>query len=1660
MKTPSSNNNSLTLTKPNTDSNPMKTTKTSRFSKPSHILVGSIAACAVLGLASSASAQNRNWKAPAPGLSWSDTANWSPASVPGAGNSVGFALSVAHAALGTIIMDRDYSGANGPLGNVEFFGLEVVSIQNYFKSTGALGMKVGDGGGFILVPAGGTIDSNVSFSADPWSVASTLDFTGGNWVAGNVKTEDSYSQGGIIKVSTSTGALTPGAVLVSLAPETLAAKRATFSFALDAAGVAPIAFTNADPLQLTGAAAGTNPFKLNVEAALYAGAYGGGGGLDVNLITHATELTDRLFSGGNIAIANVPAGKGAFVTQHNTGTTLTLTNAVDWSGATLDTLWATAGNWGGTVPGATLANTIANFPTGVEPVTVTLDGTSPTLAVLNINSGAAAAAAYYSIDQGTSGTINLGATPTSSAHAAAQINVLQGTSNNISAPVALSMNGQVNTAASTSLTMSGAISGSGFSLTKGGAGTLVLSGGTNSYTGATIIEEGILSVSNLANAGVNSDLGAYPTAGAAGIVIKGGTLRYTGSTMDTAIDRGITLTASSTVHLPIAGDMRIGSLALASAAAFELIVTGYGADTSRLYIDSVTVPTSTVSRQGPVFKPNTASLTIGSITGNGNFSIVGAGGASDNIINGPINLGKGNTTPDQDQIYGPSAGSTWTIMSENTFDGRWYAAGGTVKIKSPGALVSGQNVSYAFGQVTDTTINRPGVEHTATKFYNGYTDVQLLNDLSTSYQYKPGARVSVRAVGGVKFTVGPLGDATNQTHNLGNLWIQDNNTTVTVDAVGASGYGLTFDDVYFRDLFSNITMNFAGNAALTLASAIKSNGANTLTANFNRTGTTTISGGFGQGTGVLNLTKNNTGTLTLNGAGTHIGATTVSDGTVVMGNAQALQFSAYNTTGSNGSTIGVDTNGSATVILGGLSGAVNLASAMVGYTTSVTGLTLQPQSFTVTYTGVIADGSAATTLTKAGGGPQILQNANLYTGGTNVNAGTLRLNGAFNMPATGTLQVNNGGNFSLGDATVRNTTTAVLSLASGANLTFDWSSAGTVDNLASTAPATTLTGTTMGIIINPIGTPTGGGTLLSAASGLQTGTATYFLANNTNFTAALTQSDSAVSIGSYAAATALTYAYWRGGQVTGALGAMAYSLGATSNWATDAAGTAAPGVVPGGTAVKVIFGATGATEQANVTTGANMNLDSITFNDNAAVTLGGSHTITLNSTSTAIATSSGAGTTVTPGSAISVTNQVTVANTNTISANILVGANQTWNVATGKTLTVSGAISGAFDIIKNSPGTLVLSGNNIAHTGTMTITAGIVRGGANAATSSGNLNFNGGVLEGSGTFTRGLGQWAGLVQWSATGGFAAFGAPLTVTLGGPSGVDWALTNAQGGLNNKNLLFGSATSDNVVTLTNNLNMKGNRTVTVNDNSLSANDRTVFSGVLADGDTTARTFTKAGAGTLVLSGANTYTGTTMVSAGTLLANNTTGSATGGNIVIVGAAGTLGGTGTINGVVTVDGKLSPGTSIESLATGTVNLNTGSTLVFESSFNDANFADLLDIAGSLNISGTVTLDLLGADLANLSWVVGDKLSIASYTGAWNGGTFDGWADDSTQAFGGNLWMINYDDLVAGVNFTSEQAGAAGHVTLTAAVPEPTSAMLLLSSSALLLLRRRRAAV
>src|SRR6185369_9718500 len=95
------------------------------------------------------------------------------------------------------------------------------------------------------------------------------------------------------------------------------------------------------------------------------------------------------------------------------------------------------------------------------------------------------------------------------------------------------------------------------------------------------------------------------------------------------------------------------------------------------------------------------------------------------------------------------------------------------------------------------------------------------------------------------------------------------------------------------------------------------------------------------------------------------------------------------------------------------------------------------------------------------------------------------------------------------------------------------------------------------------------------------------------------------------------------------------------------------------------------------------------------------------------------------------------------------------------------------------------------------------------------------------------------------------------------------------------------------------------------------------------------TKTGSGTFTLarSPGNTYTGVTTVSGGTLLVNNSTGSGTGTNSVVVNSGATLGGTGAISGAVTVNsgGHIAPGASIESIDVGSVTLAAGSILDFE---------------------------------------------------------------------------------------------------------------------------------
>jgi autotransporter-associated beta strand protein len=219
------------------------------------------------------------------------------------------------------------------------------------------------------------------------------------------------------------------------------------------------------------------------------------------------------------------------------------------------------------------------------------------------------------------------------------------------------------------------------------------------------------------------------------------------------------------------------------------------------------------------------------------------------------------------------------------------------------------------------------------------------------------------------------------------------------------------------------------------------------------------------------------------------------------------------------------------------------------------------------------------------------------------------------------------------------------------------------------------------------------------------------------------------------------------------------------------------------------------------------------------------------------------------------------------------------------------------------------------------------------------------------------------------------------------------------------------------------------------------------------------TQSGAGKLTLSGANTYTGATSVSAGTIAVNGSLANTS----TTVSSGGTLQGSGSIGGSVTVQGGgiIAAGNSIESLTTGALTLEADSTFAYEIN-NDA----AAGVAGDLTaVTGNLTLDLGNLSILTLgelgagSWSIGEKLTLISYSGAWNGGLFSysssTLADDSNINFSGMEWSFNYNDAAAGTNYTGDLTGTS-YVTMTA-IPEPNTAALVGGLGMLALLRRRR---
>ena len=198
-------------------------------------------------------------------------------------------------------------------------------------------------------------------------------------------------------------------------------------------------------------------------------------------------------------------------------------------------------------------------------------------------------------------------------------------------------------------------------------------------------------------------------------------------------------------------------------------------------------------------------------------------------------------------------------------------------------------------------------------------------------------------------------------------------------------------------------------------------------------------------------------------------------------------------------------------------------------------------------------------------------------------------------------------------------------------------------------------------------------------------------------------------------------------------------------------------------------------------------------------------------------------------------------------------------------------------------GTDSRGGAFVANSGSTAFFDGAVRGrslddsGANISNSLkgfNSINLGGGVYEidnsggGGGTFTAnlvavatGTGASTGVNFGPGGGGFSAFGGNVAVTLNSGSALTWNATNFVA--SNDSLIFGSQTANRVLTFTNPIDLGGAaREIRVIDNTSTTSDAAVLSGALSNGS-----LNKTGGGTLRLSAANTYSGSTAVLGGRL-------------------------------------------------------------------------------------------------------------------------------------------------------------------------------------------------
>ena len=1216
----------------------------------------------------------------------------------------------------------------------------------------------------------------------------------------------------------------------------------------------------------------------------------------------------------------------------------------------------------------------------------------------------------------------------------------------------LTLNG-TNTGSNTITGIVGDGAGTGnLALTKAGTGLWTLSG-ANTYTGVTTISGGILQFAKTASLYNNTPLSWTPAnivVGSGGTVALnvGGTGEFTTGNVTTLLTNLTTINSNGLQ----AGSAIAFNTANASGGLFTIAdniadSTGTGAGSVGLkklgantlalsgtntYSGATTIASGTLqfTKAAALYNNTPASWTAANLTvASGAMAAFNVGGTNE-FTSGNVTTLLGNLTGSISS-NGLLAGSTLGLDTTN-------ATGGTFTVGS--AITN--STGTGSGSLGLTKLGANILVLTGANTYTGNTTINA-GTLSLS-----GGNNRLPSAGTVILAGASTIDVGSTTQSLTNITFP----ATATDAITGSGTlnvtGATAVSV--GDTGLTTTLNLSGGGTTTFTPTLYIGHSVVNSGIYLATGTVTVAAGTTLNGSTVDLgyssyssganAPNSAGTLTVNG---NVKATTL---TLVDLTTSGHSFSVGSATVNlnTGATLSATTiqpgaSGSGTITRtfnfnGGTISNIstgNLTIGAFGGTTAsfVLGATGTP-TFDISSgrTGTVSQAlSGSGSLTKTSAGQLILAGANTYSGVTMVNGGTLQFakeasfyNNTHANWTPANLIVASGSTAAFNVGGTNEFTTADMTTLF-ANLSTGISSNGLQAGTAIGFDTTNATGGTFTVADNIAdSTGTGAGSL----GVTKLGTNTLVLSGTNTYTGTTTLAAGNLNVGSPGALGTTSTLFFAGGTLQysaanttdytprfSTAANQPYSVdtnGQSVNWAT-ALTSAGSTLTKSGTgtltltAANTYSGATNVNGGTLALSGGNNRLLST-----GTVNFGGNGTFDVGTTSQTVANlTSGVGSFT---EAINGSGSITVTGTASpfYVANGTNGTTQTSTLGiTGTTVTFPAAST--FYVANQtgsnnatSTGTLNLNSGATLNTGTLVVAYMNYTGGAGSALAGGTININSGATLSAKTLTmQSANHQNGLHNAAITlnsGGTLLLGTlspgPSYATTTNSIALSGTIKNYDASTNLViNALVGATHSFTLGTGTPAIEIGSGRTGTVSE---------PMSGT--------GSLDKNGTGALTLPVASTYSGGTTVNSGKLLANNTTGSATGTGTVTVKNSATFGGTGAVSGAVSVEsgGTLSPGsTGIESLATGSLTLATGSSLAAEIN-SAAGTADLINAFGDVSLGGTLSVsDIAGTQTALFT---GTKLALINYSGTLTG-TFTGLAEGSTFTVGPNTFMIRYND-------------------------------------------------